>query len=162
MSLLSLMSSESTDQQLYQLADKLCLRIEPIVFKYELNKLPRTTEPRNYNYIIHLGMPQHWVALLIDNKGHRAYYYNSFASYFGDIPQDVLDFTKKNKCILYTNDKATQSPKVGLCGQFCVLWLKYMNRPSNDIQDFNDYLNLFMDMKPEILKYKEKNPNLPY
>jgi Ulp1 protease family, C-terminal catalytic domain len=161
MSLSSLLTAESTDKQLYELANRLCILLEPIVFKSELYKLPKPSESRNYNYIIHLETPQHWVALLIDNRGHKAYYFNSFADYFGDIPQEIIDFTKKSKCILYTSDKATQNPHSGSCGQYCVLWLKYMNLPTNDVEDFDSYLKLFRDMGPDILKYKEKNPDLP-
>lgn len=156
-SLQKLLTSESSDIQLKELANRLCLRLEPIVFKDELRNLPKPTEKRNYNYIIHLRSPAHWTSLMIDNRNHRAYYFNSFANYFGDIPQEVLDFVKRAGCKLYFTDSPIQDANRGYCGQYCVLWLSFINRPSNDLKDFNDYLNLFKDMTTEILKYKKKH-----
>jgi len=156
------MTSETTDVQLRELANRLCLRLDGIVFKSELNKLPRPSEKRNYNYVIHLEDPQHWVATLIDNRNHRAYYFNSFANYFGDVPQEVVDFVKRAGCKLYFTESPVQSAISGMCGQYSILWLVYLNKKSNDIKDFNDYLDLFKDMTPEILKYKKRHPDLPY
>jgi hypothetical protein len=161
-SLKNLLTSETTDDQLRQLANRLCLRLDGIVFKDELSKLPKLTEPRNYSYIIHLREPAHWTALMCDNRTHRAYYYNSFADHFGDIPQDLLDFCKKNKLILYSSDKPIQLAQVGNCGQFAVLYLSYLNRPTNDVYDFNQYLSKFKDVTEDILRYKEKHKDLNY
>ncbi len=157
-----LLTSETTDQQLRELANRLCLRLDGVLFKDELSKLPIPTEKRNYLYIVHLREPSHWTGLFIDNRGHKAYWFNSFSDYFGGVPQDVLYFCKRCKAVLYESDKAPQSARSGMCGQYCILWLKYMNRKSNDILDFNEYLDLFKDMTPEILKYKKRHPDLPY
>lgn len=161
-SLRSLLTSETTDSQLYELANRLCIRLEPIVFKDELRRLHTPTEKRNYNYIIHLRNPSHWTALFLDNRNHRAYYFNSFIDEFGEIPSDIIDFVKRCGAILYKSDKPVQDPKRGFCGQYCVLWLSYMNRPSNDIQDFNDYLNLFKNTKEDIIEYKKRHPELQH
>jgi len=171
-SLRKLLTAESSDHQLYELATKLYLRLEPIVFVDELNKLPKPTEKRNYNYIINLRDPAHWVGLMIDNRNHRAYYFNSFANEFGGTPAEIIDFVKRCNAILYETDQPIQDPNRGFCGQYTILWLSYMNRentiengilkPSNDLQDFNDYLDLFRDMTSNILRYKKNNPDLPY
>ena len=161
-SLKSLLTDETTDRQLYDLANRLCLRLDGIYFHDELLKLPKLTEKRNYSYVVHLRDPAHWCALFIDNRNHKAYWYNSFAHYFGDIPQDVIDFAKKNKCIIYTSDMPIQRGEDGKCGAFAVLYLSYLNRPTNDIYDFYDYLSKFKDVTEDILKYKEKHSDLPY
>lgn len=158
MQLNKLLSSESTDQQLKELANYLSIRLEPIIFKSELRNLPKPTEKRNYNYIIHLEDPTHWTALFIDNRNHKAYYFNSFSNEFGGIPSEILNFVKRANATLCSSIIPIQDPKRGYCGQYCILWLSYMNRSSNDIQDFNNYLRLFKDMTPEILKYKEIYP----
>lgn len=162
MNLNKLLTSETSDLQLRQLANRLCIRLDGILFKDELSKLPILTEKRNYSYIIHLRNLSHWTGLFIDNRSKRAYYFNSFSNCFGDIPNDIVSFVKRNKCILYESDKPIQRPEVGYCGPYSVLWLSYMNRPTNDIKDFDDYLNLFKDMTPENLKYKKRHPDLPY
>jgi hypothetical protein len=160
MSLRDLLTSESSDKQLKELANRLCLRLDGIVFKSELSKIPTPSEKRNYNYIVHLEQPQHWTALFIDNRNKRAYWFNSFSDYFGEVPQDVLDFIKRSHCILYESDKPIQDPNYGQCGSFSILWLYYMNRPTNDLKDFNDYLKLFKSTEKDIKKYKENNPEL--
>lgn len=157
-----LLTAESTDKQLYDLAIKFCLRLEPIVYKDELRLVKTPTEKRNYNYIINLRDPAHWVSLFIDNRNHRAYYFNTFTNEFGGIPSDIIDFVKRCKAILYESDKPIQRSTTGYCGQYTMLWLSYMNRPSNDIKDFNDYLELFEDTSDQIKKWKEKYPDLPY
>lgn len=157
-----LLTSETSDEQLRQLANRLCLRLDGILFKSELAKIHIPSEKRNYSYIVHLEQPQHWTALFIDNRNKRAYWFNSFAGYFGDVPQSVVDFVKRSHCILYQSDIPVQSARTGMCGQYCVLWLCYMNRKSNDIKDFNDYLKLFKSTEQDIKKYKEKNSKLPY
>ena len=159
----SLMTAETTDTQLRELANKLCIRIDAIVFKSELSKLPRPSEHRNYNYVIHLEDPAHWTALFLDNRTHRAYYFNSFSNEFGGTPTDIIDFVKRSKAILYESDQPIQRSTTGYCGQYTMLWLRYINRPSNDIKDFNDYLELFEDTSDQIKKWKEKHgSNLNY
>lgn len=158
----NLLTSESSDKQLKELANRLCIRLEPIVFKDELRNLKTPTESRNYNYVIHLRDPAHWTALFLDNKNKRAYYFNSFADKFDSIPNDVLDFVKRARCILYESDKPVQRPQTGFCGQYSMLWLAYMNRPTNDLKDFNDYLKLFKDTSGDIKKYKETHIELDH
>lgn len=159
-SLRSLLTSETSDIQLKELATRLCLRLEPIVFKDELRNLKTPSEKRNYNYIIHLRDPGHWCSILIDNRNKRAYWFNSFADRFDTIPQDILDFIKRAGCILYESDFPMQDPKRGFCGEYCVLWIYYMNRPTNDLKDFNDYLKLFKSTEEDIKKYKALYPEL--
>lgn len=157
-----LLTAETSDKQLYDLANRLCLRIEPIVFHDELRLLKTPTEKRNYLYVIHLREPAHWIGLFLDNRFHKAYYFNSFAERFGEVSQYILDFIKRCKAVLYESDYPIQDPNRGYCGQYVLLWLSYMNRPTNDLLDFNDYLSKFKEMTNEIDKYKENNPDLTY
>lgn len=138
-----LLLSETSDSQLRLLANKLGLYIDHIVYADELNKVRKPTEKRNYSYILNLRDPAHWVGLFVDNKNHRAYYFNSFANEFEGIPSQVIDFVKSIKAVLYESDYPIQDNRRGFCGEYVVLWLYYMNRPSEDLIDFNEYLKLF-------------------
>lgn len=162
MELNKLLRSETSDIQLKELANRLCVRLEPIVFKDELHNLKIPTEKRLYNYLIHLRDPAHWVSLVIDNKNHKAYYFNSFSYEFGGIPFEIIDFVKRSNSILYESDIPIQDPNRGYCGPYAVLFLYYINRPSNDINDFNDYLKLFKSSIDQVNKYKEIHPELEH
>lgn len=156
-----LMTSMTTDKQLYDLANMVGLRLEPIVFKDELSLLPKPTEKRNYNYIINMSnsneLGSHWVALFVDAKRGISYFFNSFADEFDSIPDEITQFTKRIGSILCKNTKPIQNPSRGYCGQYCILFLIKLNRPTDDIYDYNDFLKIFKNTMNSIDKYKEKH-----
>lgn len=154
-----LLTSETSNVQLYELASHLGLVLQPIVYKEDLihMKIPIVSS----NYIINLKEPSHWVALYIYIKNNRkiAYYFNSFDDYFGDIPQEIMQFIKRIGCNEYVeNEKAIQDPKRGYCGEYALLFLKYMNsRHRLPEVSYNKFLNKFNDVSIDIWNWMSKH-----
>lgn len=159
-----LLTSESTDKQLYELATRVGIHVDYIIFINEL-KCIKLQKNKICNIIINLyntdtnsGI-RHWIALYYDGN-HSLYYFNSFSNLIGQIPKQVFDICNKFKCILSFNNIAIQDPKRGFCGQYCIYWLYMINRSTNDIKDFNSFLKKFSNMSTDVINYIQRHPML--
>ena len=175
-------TSMTTDTQLYEMANLAGIKLEPILFKDELNKVrkintsnKRTTSnkwphPIHKNYIINLGTTTtggtHWVALYLSMSPSRkvAYYFNSFSDEFNnnqDIPIEIYEFMKRQGISsYYYNTKSIQDPKLGYCGQFSLDFLIHMNdNKRTELESYNAFLRKFKNKDPIIAKYIEKHPD---
>ncbi|KAL7995819.1 putative peptidase C5, adenain, papain-like cysteine peptidase superfamily [Plasmopara halstedii] len=118
--------SRTTDDQLMKLANSLGVKVDQIDFKQHLN--------RNADYaIINMGNPQiggtHWLA--VSNK-HKAYFDPLGLPRPRVIPKDYS-----------YREVEIQSPRFGHCGQYCVLWLYYLQHNQLD-----KFFKLFNDQSP--------------
>lgn len=155
---MNLFTSMTTDQQLYKIANKVGLRLEPIIYKNELLQVPKLTEKRNYNYIINMSnsneIGSHWIGLFVDAKRRIAYYFNSFAEEFNLMPIEIITFTMRNKLQLYYSQEPIQNPYRGFCGQYVIAWLLEMNKTTDDLLDYNRYMRRFNNSMELIYKFK--------
>ena len=118
--------SRTTDDQLMKLANSLGVKVDQIDFKQHLN--------RNADYaIINMGNPQiggtHWLA--VSNK-HKAYFDPLGLPRPRVIPKDYS-----------YREVEIQNPRFGHCGQYCVLWLYYLQHNQLD-----KFFKLFNDQSP--------------
>lgn len=157
-----LLSSETTNYQLMELAKKLGLHINNIVYVDQLRYIPA----KQGNYIINLRKPTHWTGLYIDGK--KAFYFNSYASIMS-IPKEVIQFMKRCKCTMYyDSDKSVQLSSQGHCGQFTIDFLCYMNfaakqqraadslqpnKSGNPVINYERFLSHLHSTNKENLKY---------
>ncbi len=133
------MKSITSSDDLYKDCRRFGILVNQIGFR---NKLIKGENP---NYIINLASAgqegTHWVALYL---GDNAYYFDSF----GQVPPlEVLDLI--DQCgypEYFINAKQIQDIRSGFCGEYCVLFLKYMNaRNGTEMQRFSRFQNKFRD-----------------
>ncbi|GMF89028.1 unnamed protein product [Phytophthora fragariaefolia] len=109
--------SRTTDDQLMKLANSLGVKVDQIDFKQHLN--------RSKDYcILNMGTPQiggtHWLA--VSNK-HKTYFDPLGLPRPRVIPKDYS-----------YREVDIQDPRFGHCGQYCVLWLYYLQY--NKVNEF--------------------------
>jgi hypothetical protein len=143
--------AETTDVDLYNLAEKIGLKIDYICFLSDLINCKKKT-----NYIINLMDPAHWVGLYV--KGNKAWYFNSFSSELMDVPKEIIHFLRKhNITMYYDSDKPVQRPIEGHCGEFVIDFLLYLNRKGNPTDNYDLFLNHLHSTIKDIRKYKKKH-----
>ncbi|ETM00118.1 hypothetical protein L917_03127 [Phytophthora nicotianae] len=116
--------SRTTDDQLMKLANSLGVKVDQIDFKQNLD--------RSKDYaILNMGTPKiggtHWIA--VSNK-HKRYFDPLGLPRPRVIPKD---YSYKEVDI--------QDPQFGHCGQYCVLWLYYLQHGKED-----DFYKLFKQL----------------
>ena len=134
------MKSITSDSDLYTLADKAGVKLNNVVSRDELTKMPYD------NYIINLAPSTsagtHWVALYLPSgSGRQAVYFDSF----GMIPPlEVIKLIRNSGHSAYLcNDKQIQDVRSGFCGEYCLAFLKYMNTPGSSQQNLKQFLSKF-------------------
>ncbi|GMF27557.1 unnamed protein product [Phytophthora lilii] len=120
--------SRTTDDQLMKLANSLGVKVDQIDFKQHLD--------RSKHYcILNKGTPQlggtHWLA--VSNK-HKAYFDPLGLPRPRVIPKDYS-----------YREVEIQNPRFGHCGQYCVLWLYYLQHGRVD-----DFYQLFKDQSDNV------------
>lgn len=110
------------------------------------------SKAKNGNYIINMedsdkGSGTHWVALKVYDK--QAFYFNTFGL---PPPLEVIYFVnngKEPKSLrreLYINGKQIQNIAGAYCGQYCIDFLRYMNKTNKNLSNlkrFNKYIGIF-------------------
>ena len=84
----------------------------------------------------HKHYGSHWVALFVNKIGHGVFFYS-----YGMPPKvHVFQDRLRKNTITYTwNTKQLQSFNSKVCGQFCIMFLYYMNKGYS----LNNFRNLF-------------------
>jgi len=157
-----LLTSETTNYQLMEIAKRLGLYINNIVYADQLRYVPA----KEGNYIVNLKEPAHWTALYINRK--KAFYFNSFSSLM-PIPKEVIQFMKRCHCTMYyDSDKAVQLPREGYCGEYAIDFLVHMNfgakhqraadslQPNtsgNPVDNYENFLSHLHSTNKETAKY---------
>ncbi|GMF43526.1 unnamed protein product [Phytophthora lilii] len=120
--------SRTTDDQLMQLANSLGVKVDQIDFKQHLDK------SKDY-YILNMGTPQiggtHWLA--VSNK-HKACFDPLGLPRPRLVPKDYS-----------YREVEIQNPRFGHCGQYCVLWLYYLQHGRVD-----NFYKLFEDQSDNV------------
>ena len=132
----------STNYDLVKWSQKLNVKIDGIIYKDELYKLP----PKYEFFILNLDETgnggSHWVALYVPKKGDYSYYMDSY----GIVPPEaVKDYSKrsKKKDVIY-NTKQIQSLRSDFCGQYSLLFLYYMQKEKGSLNKrFENFLKTF-------------------
>lgn len=126
-----------------------------VLSKDQLKDIPKKERPGNY--IINLqnikdGNGTHWVSLIIYPKPlNISFYYDSF----GILPPlEVIYFVNSGKniafCEMYICNKQIQNIYDGFCGQYCIDFLRYMNKEYqkiNPLKRFDKYLELWSNRR---------------
>ncbi|ETI29900.1 hypothetical protein F443_22982 [Phytophthora nicotianae P1569] len=124
MSAKSIIKLSRTTDQLMKLANSLGVKVDQIDFKQNLDR------SKDY-YIINMGNPviggSHW--LVVSNKDKR---------YFDPIGLPRPRVIPKD---YYYREFDIQDPRFGHCGQYCVLWLYYLQNGKED-----DFYKLFKQL----------------
>lgn len=141
--------SFTTNIQLMKTARKFGINLNGIYMKDEL-----PSNIYNGGYIINLqdsteGSGTHWVAVWIE-KG--ACYFDSFGI---DPPVAVMQWLRNITLTILVNHKQIQNINSGWCGQYCIVFLKYMTDNKSDDQIRHKYKK-FLDM------WDKPDKNLPH
>ena len=132
------MKSITSDEDLYSLSDRSGILLNNICYRDQLIKMPYD------NYIINLSPSvqdgSHWVALYL-NKRKTPVYFDSF----GMVPPlEVIKLIRKSGHDNYLcNSKQVQDIRSGYCGEYCLMFLKYMNRPYPSQKNLSQFLAKF-------------------
>lgn len=132
------MKSITSDEDLYSLAEKYRILLNNIVSRDELTKMPYD------NYIINLASSQnpgtHWVALYLP-KNRTPVYFDSF----GMVPPlEVINLIKNSGHKNYlVNEKQIQDIRSGYCGEYCLMFLRFMNRSNPSKKNLKQFLAKF-------------------
>lgn len=148
----------TSTSQLYDLADKLGLKLNYVGFAENLH----TMIPKNGIYIINLGNNQifgtHWTVLIIN--GNNAFYSDSY----GAPPEDeIFDFVKKKKTrsqngtsqersavhikLDYNKDIQLQAIDENYCGIWALLTSYYLIKKKGTLAErFNQFASNFTDL----------------
>jgi hypothetical protein len=124
--------SITTNLDLLNLAKKFNIDLDAVIYK---DKLLEYDPNKNASYILTLrdstdNETGHWVALYIHNN--KAIYFDSFGVIY---PNVVREFCK-NKELEY-NSKELQNINSGFCGQYCLMFLNYLQH-GYSLKDFTD------------------------
>jgi hypothetical protein len=115
--------SRTTDDQLMKLANSLGVKVDQIDYKQYLDK------SKDYA-IINMGNPQisgtHWCAVANKDK----MYFDPL-----NLPRPRVIPSSYKSC-----NETVQNPQFGHCGQYCVLWLYYLQHGR-----VGDFFKLFED-----------------
>ena len=127
--------------QLTNLAKKMKINFVGVFSK---DKLP--SRPQVGGYIINLqdhdaGGGTHWVAMNI-SFDKQVTYFDSFGL---RPPEEVKDFV--NQYPVMSNIRHIQDMHSDLCGFYCLLFLKAIQKTKNDAKRFDDFLNMFREDK---------------
>jgi len=117
----------TTRTQLIKLASRLDIPLKWVGFK---DKLPKRLLP-GFGYIVNLessteGHGTHWVCFYVSKYGRQAAYFDAFGSV---MPNEVTDTLKNYK--VYINRKIVQNPMSGYCGQYCLMFMRFMATHEN-------------------------------
>jgi len=100
-------------------------------------------------YIINLdrqnAIGTHWTTFYV-SKSQPNLYFDSFGF---EAPQQLSNMLKH----YFYNNKRIQSLQSDSCGWYCLMTIKYNSEKNNNLYEFLQYLELFVDNKPE---YNEK------
>lgn len=142
----------TTNKQLLRLSEQLRLPLEAILFKDQFAAIePPAAKPRSrYFYIINLGDVElggtHWTGLFLAGR-EGAFYFDSFGA---PPPRAVADFMWQYVAPLggghaYYSDGVIQNIHSGYCGQYVILFGRYMSEllshPAAD--RFTAFLSIF-------------------
>lgn len=154
-----------TNIQVEDLAERMGVPLEPVVFKSELATM---TLRYNKSYIINLedefddtgekNGGSHYVAFQVNHYLDKADELVYFDSYGCAPPNEVLNFCKV-KAIPYS-EIDVQSIMADVCGWYCLAFLHFINawegRSRNLYQDAEHFTSLFKDLNKETdHKYNE-------
>lgn len=154
-----------TNLQVEDLADRMRIPLECVVFKSELLT---TTLKYNKSYIINLedefddngkkNSGSHYVCFQVNKYSDKPDEYVYFDSYGCAPPKEVLDFCKIKEMPYSMID--VQSIMADCCGWFCLAFLHFINswegRRRNLYYDAEHFTTLFKDMnKDNDWKYNE-------
>lgn len=118
-------SSETTDKQLWHLADKLNIPLNEICFKNELC----TEMPFYGGYIINMANSDsqgtHWISCWLENRNESCCYFDSFGI---EPPIEVIEFCNRWNHNILLSEKEIQNINSGHCGQYCIDFLLFMSK----------------------------------
>lgn len=129
----------TSDKDLIKLMKELNLSLNNICFKDKLKE----KKIKNGNYIINMASSTdnngtHWTCFHID--GENCYYFDSI----GLKPlQEIIDYCKDKKGLY--NPHQIQKINSNYCGEWCCLYLSYMNESSNKKNNFEKFIKNFKD-----------------
>lgn len=137
-----MLNGVTTDDDLWSFASKAGIHLNYIGFKDTIpNKL------KNGGYIINLASSTdksggtHWVALWVDLKEKKSFYFDSFGF---ESPIEIENASTKNNLEEFYNTNQIQKLNSDFCGSFCLLFLYSMQYNHGPLAErFNDFLNLF-------------------
>ena len=115
-----------------------------LVGVFSKDKLPDRV--RVGGYIINLqdhdaGNGTHWTAMNI-SFDKRVTYFDSFGL---RPPEEVKEFVGQYP--IMSNNRHIQDMDSSLCGFYCLLFLKTIQKTKNDAKRFDDFLNMFRENK---------------
>lgn len=149
-----LLTSETSNYQLMDLAKRLDIKLDAICYIDQLNCVPCSRGTKS-NYIINLREPAHWVALYICNYNHKkiGFYFNSYSAIM-PVPKEVINFLNRCGCnMYYDSNKSVQLSSQGHCGQFAIDFLCYMNKSGNPVINYERFLSHLHNTNIENIKY---------
>jgi hypothetical protein len=122
-----------------ELAKQLKINLIACCFTFELSKY----KPTNHcSFVINIGNLNiggtHWTCLYIKNKS--AIYYDSFGE---NMPQECIQFLKKNNIKYKESMVHTQEINDTSCGYYCLAFLKYMNNKEATQFNLNVYNKIY-------------------
>lgn len=79
------------------------------------------------------GDGTHWTGLYVGRN--KAYYFDPF----GVVPPESLKKLKSKSRKVYYNSNQLQDINTDTCGQWCMLFVKYMNKNNNDFESFLEF-----------------------
>jgi hypothetical protein len=145
-----------TDYDLKDLAQKMDIPLEAILFKDELLKLPNLKYNRSYiinmeNEFDEEGKPNsgsHWTCFQVNlypNGKTEGCYFDSFGQ---SAPRAVAEFCGQD---LPHSTKDIQSLMASCCGYYCLAYLHYINAFKHRTQDLyidtENFLDMFYDLE---------------
>lgn len=143
---------ETSNFDLERIASKIGLELNIICSKDELQNYLQAAkqqlkQKKFLTCIINLADSTqpgtHWVALYCNMQAGnlQAWYMDSY----GVVPPlEIEVFCEAlSPSSSYYNSKQIQSMRQGHCGQFCIVFLKFMSASSNKLNQFKKFQNLF-------------------
>jgi len=134
----------TSNYQLAEYATKNKIPVHAIVY---MNDLYDKVDLKYGGYILNLDPKSgHWVAVYIAKDSDYSYYFDSY----GLVPPEPVKWLSqkmKKKDVVFSN-KQVQALNSHFCGQFCLLFLHYLNNTKGTYrQRFENFLNNFKDYK---------------
>jgi len=130
-----------TNIELFELAQKMNIKLDDVIMKDNLKDIPLTT---NMDLIVNLessnkGNGTHWIGLIIRKKS--AMYFDSFGAI---PPKEVISFCKGLR--VGYNSYIIQDLKSTECGNYCLGYLRYIQSGKGIIYlRANEFINMFED-----------------
>lgn len=151
-----------TDSQLYELADKMNIPLEDVIFKtecpnkFEFNKSYIFNLDDEYDEKGHLKSGSHWTCLQINKYPNDTIQAIYFDAYGAPPPESIKKCFKRTtgKDKIPFCEKDIQSLMSNACGWYCCAYLHFINNFSHRTKDLyadtENYLSMFDDLNKSV------------